>query len=68
MADGETENLIEKPLHDAEVLVWCAVDCRKIYGPYFLEEMVNQPNYLEMLKTFFWPEHNRVNESKKYYF
>ncbi len=43
---------------------FCAVSYRKIYGPYFLEEMVNQPNYLEMLKTYFWPKHNRVIDSK----
>lgn len=62
------EDWIEKPLHDAKVLVWCAVSCRKIYGPYFFEETVNQHNYLEMLKTFFWPKHYRVKDSKKFYF
>ena len=59
---------IEKPLHDAKVLVWCAITSRKVYGPYFFEESVNQHNYLHMLKTFFWPKHYRLKDAKKYYF
>ena len=62
------EDWIEKPLHDAKVLVWCAISCRKIYGPYFFEETVNQHTYLDMLKNFFWPKHYRVESHKKYYF
>ena len=59
---------IEKPLHDEKVLVWCGISCRKIYGPYFFEESVNQHNYLEMLKNFFWLKHYRVESHGKYYF
>ena len=56
---------LEKPLHDAKVLVMCAISCRKIYGPYFLEESLNK----HMLKFFFyWPKHYRVESHKKYYF
>ena len=49
---------IKKPLHDEKVLVGCGISCLKIYGPYFFEESVNQHNYLEMLKKFFWPKHS----------
>ena len=49
------EDWIEKPLHDVKVLAWCAISCRKIYGPYFFEEMVNQHTYLDMLNFFFCP-------------
>ena len=48
---------IEKPLHDEKVLVWCGISCRKVYRPYFFKKPVNQHNYLEMLKNFFWPKH-----------
>ena len=43
------EDWIEKPLHVANVLVWCAISWRKIYGPYFFVETVNQHKYLDML-------------------
>ncbi len=33
------EDWIAKPLDDAKVLVWCAVSCRKIYSPYFLQDV-----------------------------
>jgi len=59
---------IEMPLHDEKVLVWCAISAKKIYGPYFFENTVNQYNYLEMLKKFFWPKHLRTDEYQKYYF
>ena len=61
-------DVIEVPLHDQKVLVWCAFSASKIYGPYFFEESVNQHNYLEMLKTFFWIKHLKVKDYKKYYF
>ena len=61
------EDWTEKPLHDAKVLVWSAISCRKIYGHYFFEETVNQQPYLDMLKIFFWPKHYRAESHKKYY-
>lgn len=59
---------IERPLHDKKVLVWCAISAAKIYGPYFFEETVNQHNYLDMLRIFFWPKHLRTESYKNYYF
>lgn len=59
---------IERPLHDAKVLVWCAISAKKIYGPYFFETTVNQHTYIDMLKTFFWPKHLRTADYKNYYF
>jgi hypothetical protein len=61
-------DMIERPLHDEKILVWCGISAKKIYGPYFFENYVNQHNYLIMLKTFFWPKHLRTAEYKKYYF
>ena len=46
------EDWIEKPLHYAKVLVWCAISCLNIYVPYFFKETVNQHTYLDMLKIF----------------
>ena len=62
-----TDDWLEKPLHDAKVLVWCAIFCRKINGPYFFEETVNKHTYLDMLKIFFKPKHYRVESHKNYY-
>jgi hypothetical protein len=59
---------IERPLHDDKALVWCAISCGQVYGPYFFEETVNQYNYLDMLKNFFWKAHCQAPNFKKYYF
>jgi hypothetical protein len=55
-------------LNYAKVLVWCGISVNKIYGPYFFKESVNQHNYLQMLKNFFWPKHLRTKSYKNYYF
>lgn len=67
-AESRPNEAVERPLNDEKVLVWCAISAKKIYGPYFFENSVNQHNYLDMLKTFFWPKHLRTAEYKKYYF
>ena len=59
---------IEKPLHSEKLLVFCAISATKIYGPYYFSTSVNQHNYLEMLKVWFWPKHLRTSEYKKCYF
>jgi len=59
---------IEKPFHSEKLSVFCAISATKIYGPYYFSTSVNQQNYLEMLKVWFWPEHLRTSEYKKYYF
>jgi len=59
---------VEAPLHDQKILVWCAISAKRIFGPYFFENTVNQHNYLEMLKNFFWPKILKTAEYEKYYF
>jgi hypothetical protein len=59
---------VEQPLQDQKVLVWCAISANKIFGPYFFEDNVNQHNYLEMIKDFFWPKVLRTADYKKHYF
>ena len=59
---------IEKPLHSEKILFFFAISATKIYGPYYFSTSVNQHNYLEMLKVWFWPKHLRTSEYKKYYF
>jgi hypothetical protein len=58
----------ETPLHDKKILVWCAISAKRVFGPYYFEESVNQHNYLEMLKNFFWPKVLRTADYKKYHF
>lgn len=59
---------VEKPLHDQKVLVWCAISAKRIFGPYYFEDYVNQHNYLNMLNSFFWPKVLKTAEYEKYYF
>ena len=49
-------------------LVWVGISASKVDGPYFFEGTVNQFNYVEMLKDFFWPKLLRTPAFEKYYF
>ena len=60
--------LVESPLNDEKVMVWCAFSAKKVYGPYFFTETVKWTNYLYMLEHFFWPIHKHVENSKNFYF
>ena len=66
--DSRPNEQLEVPLHDEKILVWCAISAEKIFGPYYFEETVNQHNYLEIIKTFFWPKLLRTPNYKKYWF
>ena len=66
--ESKQSNKVERPLHDEKVLVCCAISCGQAYGPYFFQESVNQHNYLEMLRDFFWKRHCLVSNIQKYYF
>ncbi len=46
----------QQPLHDAKLLVWCAMSEHGIIGPYFFDATVNSERYRGMLNTFFFPE------------
>ena len=59
---------VEQPLYDKKILAWCAISVDRVFGPYFFETSVNQENYLDMLKKFFWPMILRTPNYKKYYF
>ena len=59
---------VEQPLYDKKILAWCAISVDRVFGPYFIETSVNQENYLDMLKKFFWPMILRTPNYKKYYF
>jgi len=59
---------IEQPLYDKKILAWCAISVNRVFGPFFFEGNVNQSNYLEMLKKFFWPRLLKTAEYEKYRF
>lgn len=59
---------VEKPLHDQKILVWCAISAKRVFGPFYFEENVNQYNYRDMLINYFWPKVLRTAEYEKYYF
>lgn len=47
---------MESAMKSAKVNVWCAMSNKEIIDPYFFEdETVNQYNYLDMLKHYFYP-------------
>ena len=58
----------ERPLHDQHILVWCGISANCIFGPYYFVGPVNQHNYLDMLKSFFWPKMLRTENYQKYWF
>jgi hypothetical protein len=60
--------LIEAPLHDAKILVWCAIYAKRIFGPFYFSESVKKENYLEMLQNYFWPKVVRTSGYRNYYF
>ena len=45
----------EQPLHSPRITVWAAIWQGGLIGPYFFEENVDGPAYLQMLKDFFLP-------------
>lgn len=67
-AEFQPTEVVEKPLNDEKIMVWCAFSANRFYGPYFFEENVNGENYLAMLKKFFWVKHCHVQNYQNYYF
>ena len=71
-AEFQPNEIIEQPLHDEKVMVWCAFSGTCMYGPYFFDANVKWKNYLEMLKEFFWPKvrtkYSDAKEREKLYF
>ena len=63
-AEFQPNELVEQPLNDEKVMVWCAFSANCVYGPYFFSEYVNWRNYLEMSKNFFWKKHSKIKYNK----
>jgi hypothetical protein len=54
---------VEVAMNSPKVIVWCAMSSKTIVGPFFFEEStVDQHNYLDMLRNFFYPflQRNRL--------
>lgn len=67
-AEFQPNEILEQPLFDQKIMVWCAFSAGYVYGPYFFTETVKWGNYLAMLKTFFWNIHSHVKNHQSYYF
>lgn len=67
-AEFQPNELVEAPLNDEKVMVWCAFSGTHFFGPHFFEENVNWKNYLDMLKNFFWRRFSRVKGKERFYF
>jgi len=55
------QQVLERPLHNARVTVWCAIAEFGVVGPYFFEEgeitvTVTSDRYIEMLENFLRPQ------------
>ena len=61
-------NGVEKPLHDMNILAWCGISENRVFGPFYFSETVNQANYQDMLKSFFWPKLLRTADCKIYHY
>ena len=49
------EWIVEESLHSERVTVWAAIWEGGHFGPFFFDGNVNSDNYLEMLRSQFWP-------------
>lgn len=67
-AQFQPDYILEKPLHDLKVLVWCGFSGTNMYGPYFFDSTVKWDNYLEMLKKYFWPRFSKNKNRDRFYF
>lgn len=67
-SDSDPNYAIQQPLKPPKVLVWCAVSANRVYGPFFFDSTVNNENYLDMLKNYFWPKVYRTKNAKSLYF
>jgi hypothetical protein len=67
-SDSDPICVIEQPLKPPKVLVWCAVSANRVYGPFFFDSTVNNENYLDMLKSYFWPKVYRSKNATGMYF
>ena len=47
--------IMEESLHSERVTVWGAIWEGGYFGPFFFDGNVNSDNYLEMLRSQFWP-------------
>jgi hypothetical protein len=53
-SDENTHPVIQIPLHDMKIGVWCAVSARRIIGPVFYHETVKSDRYVRnILEPFF---------------
>ena len=66
--DKDPELIHEEPIKSPKVMVWCAVTCNKVIGPFFFNTTVKHDNYLDMLKDYFWPRWYRTKDNSSYYF
>ena len=59
--DYENPHLCDEiPLKSKGLVVWAAMFCDRIIGPYFFETTVTKDSYLEMLRDYFIPELKRL--------
>jgi len=52
-AQSNPNYTMETPLHPQKITVWCALSKIGIIGPYFIENTVNQYEYLNIINRFF---------------
>ena len=61
---------VEAAMNSFKINVWCAMSNKQIIGPYifFEEDTINQQNYLNMLKNYFYPILQKKRLHKKIVF
>ena len=46
---------VQTPLYSPKTTVWCGISRKRIIGPFFFRQTVNQENYREMIQNCFLP-------------
>ena len=55
-------------LHPKRVTVWCSISSKKITGPIFIDSMVTEVKYRELLEQHYDYEDGRLNMTNQYFY
>lgn len=67
-AEFQPNELVESPLNDDKIMIWCAFSSTHVWGPYYFEETVKWTNYLSMIQNYFWRSFCHLKDKQRYYF
>ena len=60
-SESNPNHYVQRVMQPNRVVVWCALSCQHVIGPYFFESTVSAKSYLKMLREFVIPALRRRN-------